>query len=184
MKFKMKPVAYGLLSLFGCIGTVQAQIYTEVSYLNLSSRATVSAGKTESNGEVISGLIGYSLNSNFSVEGVLGTGLGGADVKLNGASQTRPVTSKLNQSYGAYLRTSMDLTPEVSVFARLGWNEWRTTASNSLASSSSTLSDWAYGAGMNYQINPTTYLSASWMNVYNKDSVKVDGWSIGLGHRY
>lgn len=184
MKLTKKNAAIGMLCSFAFAGAVQAQVYTEVSYSNLTSRGTVSSGNTESNGQSVAGIVGYGLNSNYSVEGLLGTGLGGADVKLNGASQAHPVTSRLDQVVGVYVRGKKDLNEDASVFVRLGWNEWRTTASNNLGSASSTLSDWAYGVGLNYRINQSMYVTGSWMNVYNKDSVKADGWSVGLGYRY
>lgn len=132
----------------------------------------------------MSGVVGYQLTDVFSVEGLLGTGLGGTDVKLNGASQTHPVTSHLDHAVGIYVRAKHDLNKDTSIFAKFGWNDWKTTASSSVASATSSYSDFAYGVGLNYQITSSTYLSGSWMNVYNKNSVKVDGFAIGLGYRY
>lgn len=180
----VKNTLLGLFASLTCVGALHAQVYTEVQYMSAHSRGTGSAGSTESRGDTLSGLVGYQLTDVFSVEGLLGTGLGGADVKLNGVSQTHPVTSRLDHAVGIYVRAKHDLNKDASVFARFGWNEWQTTASNSLASAQNTYSDFAYGVGLNYQITQSTYLTSSWMSAYNKNSIKVDGLAIGLGYRY
>jgi predicted porin len=180
----VKNTLLGLCSSLACVGSLHAQVYTEVQYMSAESRGTVSTGTTESRGDTLSGLVGYQLTDILSVEGLLGTGLGGADVKLNGASQTHPVTSRLDHAVGIYVRAKHDLNKDLSVFARVGWNDWQTTASNNLGSAQNSYSDFAYGVGLNYRITQSTYLTSSWMNVYNKNSVKVDGFAIGLGYRY
>ena len=114
----------------------------------------------------------------------MGTGVGGTDVKVNGARQSNPVTSKIDYLYGAFIKPRAKLSEEVEVFGRLGYIKGKTTASNSSASSSNIKGDWSYGAGVNYYVNKSTYVSASWMNLYRKDGVKSDGWTIGLGLKF
>jgi predicted porin len=184
IKMTVKNTLLGLCGSLACVSALHAQVYTEVQYMSAHSHGTVSTGTTESRGDTLSGVVGYQLTDVFSVEGLLGTGLGGADVKLNGASQTHPVTSHLDHAVGIYVRAKHDLNKDTSVFAKFGWNDWRTTASNSVASATSSYSDFAYGVGLNYQITQSTYLTTSWMSVYNKNSVKVDGFAIGMGYRY
>lgn len=180
----LKNSLLGLCGSVVCVGALHAQVYTEVQYLSAHSRGTVSAGTTESRSDTLTGLVGYQLSDVFSVEGLIGTGLGGADVKLNGASQTHPVTSRLDHAVGVYVRAKHDVNKDVTIFARLGWNDWQLTASNNLGSAQNSYSDLAYGVGLNYRITQSTYLTSSWMSFYNKNSVKVDGLAIGLGYSY
>jgi hypothetical protein len=184
IKMTVKNTLLVLCGSMACVSALHAQVYTEVQYMSAHSLGKGSAGTTESRGDTLSGLIGYQMNDIFSVEGLIGAGLGGADVKLNGASQAHPVTSHLDHAVGIYVRAKQDLNKDTSVFARIGWNDWKTTASNNLGSAQSSYSDFAYGVGLNYRITQSAYLTGSWMSVYNKNSVKVDGFAIGLGYRY
>jgi len=174
-----------LLSGVSLASHAQSGFYTEASYWQLSSISHAStAGETKSDGQVVSAIVGYPLSENLSLEGMVGTGLSNADVKLNGATQTTPVTQKLDAAYGAYVRAKIAITNDVDVFARAGRNAWHTTASTSSASTSNNFSDWTYGVGVNYNITKSTYLSGSWMTLYNKDNIKIDGYSLGVGVKF
>lgn len=161
-----------------------AQWYGELAYVSSTTKYSTSNSTVKSTPESIGAYIGYELNENFAAEGLIGTGLGGTDVKVNGASQSNPVTSKTDYLYGAFLKPRAKLNDEFEVFGRLGYIKGKVTSSNSSASSSDVKGDWAYGVGANYYFNKTTYISASWMNLYRKDGVKSDGWTVGLGIKF
>jgi hypothetical protein len=174
-----------VLSGFAFGAHAQSAVYTEATYWQLSSTSHASpSGTTSANGKVAAAMVGYQLNESFSLEGMLGGGLSSSDVKLNGATQTNPVTQELDLAYGAYVRAKTALTNDVEIFARVGRGGWHTTASTASASLPSHLYDWMYSAGLNYNINKSTYLTGSWASVYNKSSTKVDGYSLGLGFRF
>jgi hypothetical protein len=161
-----------------------AQWYGELTHVSATTKYSSSNTNIESNPKSIGAYIGYQLNDNFAAEGLIGTGIGGTDVKVNGASQNNPVTAKTDYLYGAFVKAKNNLSEEVEVFGRLGYLEGKTTSSNTSASSSTVKGDWAYGLGTNYHVNKKTYVSASWMNLHNKDSVKSTGWTIGLGFKF
>ena len=175
------------LVLCGVAFGAQAQsvVYTEATYLLLSATSHASpSGTTTSDGKAAAAIVGYQLNENLSLEGMVASGLSSADVKLNGTTQTNPVTQKLDLAYGAYVRAKTTLTNDVEIFARVGRSGWHTTASTASASSSSHLYDWMYSAGLNYNINKSTYLTGGWASIYNKSSTKTDGYSLGIGFRF
>jgi opacity protein-like surface antigen len=184
MNIKYFKKLFSIAALMIAMTGANAQWYGEVAYVSATSKYTTSSIRVESNPKSIGAFIGYTLNENFAAEGLIGTGLGGTDVKVNGASQSNPVTSKTDYLYGAFLKPRAKLNDEFELFGRLGYIKGKFTSSNSSASSSDVKGDWAYGVGANYYFNKTTYVSASWMNFYNKDGVKFDGWTVGLGIKF
>ena len=94
------------------------------------------------------------------------------------------MTEKLDMTYGIFARAKVALTSDMEVFARAGRNGWRGTASTPTTSVSINVYDWIYSGGVNYNVNTSTYLTGSWGSLYNKNSTKVDGWSLGVGFRF
>ena len=41
-----------------------------------------------------------------------------------------------------------------------------------------------YSVGLNYKISKSMYLTGSWISLNNKDNIKGDGWSVGLGYLF
>lgn len=182
MKSTKKLLAIAALAT--AVTAANAQWYGELTYISATTKYSNSTSTVKSTPESIGAYIGYELNSNFAAEGLIGTGLGGTNVKVNGVSQSNPVTSKTDYLYGAFIKPLAKLNDEFEVFGRLGYIKGKTTSSNTSASSSTIKGDWSYGVGANYYLNKTTYVSASWMNLYRKDGVKSDGWTIGVGLKY
>ena len=44
--------------------------------------------------------------------------------------------------------------------------------------------DWAYGLGGNYYFDRNSYVSANYLRFYDKDNVKGDGITIGVGMKF
>jgi hypothetical protein len=175
---------FAIAALMIAMTGANAQWYGELAYVSATGKYSTSSSRVESNPKSIGAYIGYTLNENFAAEGLIGTGLGGTDVKVNGASQANPVTSKTDYLYGAFLKPRAKLNDEFEVFGRIGYIKGKLGSSDSSASSSNVRGDWAYGVGANYYLNKTTYVSASWMNLYRKNGVKFDGWTVGLGIKF
>ncbi len=184
MNVNNKRAALGILSLVAVVGTAHSQVYVEGGYLSLASKATGSAGTTEFSGTAIAGFVGYQFHPNFSVEGLIGSGLNSSDVKLNGATQATPVSQKLDYAAGVQLRAKASVSDTVDLFARVGRVEWRSSATAGAASATYNLTDWMYSVGLNYKISKSMYLTGSWISLNNKDNIKGDGWSVGLGYLF
>jgi len=166
------------------VTTANAQWYSELTYISATSKYSNSTRTVESTPELIGVYIGYELNNNFAAEGLIGTGLGGTDVKVNGVSQSNPVTSKTDYLFGVFIKPQAMLNDEFEVFGRLGYIKGKSTSSNTSASLSDIKDDWSYGVGANYYLNKSTYVAANWMNLYRKNGVNSDGWAIGVGLKY
>jgi len=172
---------FAIAALFTVVTGAHAQWYGELAYV---SATTTASNNVKSTPEALGAYIGYQLNENIAVEGLIGAGLGGTDVKVNGASQSNPVTEKIDYLYGAFVKPRAKLNDVFEVFGRLGYIKGKITASNSRSSLTLVKGDWSYGVGANYYLNKTTYVTASWMNLYQKDAVKSDGWAVGLGLKF
>ena len=184
MNITVKSVALAA-SMTMASAQVLAQVYGEIGYVSSTYSKTTSTGNTlKSEPAGVVGYIGYDLHENLSVEGSLMVGTGSSDVTLNGATQRTPVSMKFDRVAGIYLKPKMKLMESVEVFGRLGYTEIKGTSSTATSSSTDTLSDWSYGVGANYALNSKTYLTASWMRVYGKDSTKGNGLTVGLGYRF
>ncbi len=182
MKSVYKFIAIGTMTI--AASGAQAQLYGEIHYLSATTKTSASVGTIKTEPQIIGAYIGYGLHENIAVEGLVGTGLGGADVKVNGASQSNPVTAKNDYLYGAYLKPRAKVNDDVELFRRVGYVKGKTTSSVLSLSAAETTSDWAYGVGANYYLTKQTYVTASWMSLYRKDSTKTDGWTIGLGLKF
>lgn len=125
--------------------------------------------------QAIRGIVGYNFHPNFAVEGMAAFGTrSGTDAGID---------TKLSSAYGVFLKPKYDFN-NIEVFARVGWARERVRASALGVSDSATDNDFAWGAGASYSINPRTYVALDYMRLHNKDSARIDGWTLGVGYRF
>lgn len=183
MKITMKYVALAA-SMTMASAQVLAQVYGEIGYQATTIKSTVNGNDVQSKPDAVIGYIGYDLHDNLAIEGSLSLGLGGPDTTVNGTSQSNPVSTKINHGYGIYVKPKVRVNESVEVFGRLGYAQGKSTSSTSTVSSSETKSDWSYGLGVSYALSTKTYLTATWMRLYDKDSTKSNGLTVGLGYKF
>lgn len=183
MKISMKSVVLAA-SIAMTSAQVLAQVYGEVSYQATTIKSTINGNSVQSKPGAVVGYIGYDLHDNLAIEGSLSLGVGSADTTVNGASQSNPVSTKIDHGYGVYLKPKVRVDESVEVFGRLGYTQGKSTSSTATVSSSETKSDWAYGLGVNYALSTKTYLTATWMRLYDKDNTKSTGMTVGVGYRF
>lgn len=171
MKFIVKSAAAAALVL-AAVGA-QAQLYGEVGY----SAVNVDAGSTDVNLGTLTGIIGYGVHPNLAIEGMLAFGV--QDDSIGSAKV------ELEHAYGVFAKPRVMLSPNFELFGRLGYVESKLKASApGYGSLSDSDGDWAYGLGGNYYFNPNTYLSVNYLKFYDKDDVKADGWTVGVGMKF
>lgn len=178
---KLIPVAAACAALLA-FGSAQAQLrtapsatpfYGELGYSGL--RARDSDIGFNANPKAIRGIVGYEFHPNLAVEGMAAFGVhDGSD---------RGVDVKLSSAYGVFLKPKIDWN-NFEAFARVGWAHERLRASAPGVSATGSGSDFAWGAGAAYNINPRTYVSLDYMRLYDKDRTKIDGWTLGVGYRF
>ena len=171
MKLITKTAAIAALAL--AAAGAQAQLHGELGYSAIDVDGSGSSVKLGA----LTGIVGYDLHPNLAAEGMLAFGVN--DDKVNGAKV------ELEHSYGLFLKPRLMLSPNFELFGRLGYVESKLKASApGYGSLTDTDGDWAYGLGGNYYFDRHTYLNANYLRFYDKDNVKGDGFTIGVGMRF
>ncbi|MCA6216779.1 porin family protein [Ideonella sp. B7] len=129
---------------------------------------------------VLRGLVGYDFHPYFAVEGMFGAGVNDDSIDVSGVS----VKGEVEHTYGFYLKPKYQVSGAMTVFARLGFADSKIKVKVPGASASDSDSDFSYGAGLSYAISPKAYLSADYMSYYNKDGIKGDGFTLGVGYKF
>lgn len=154
----------------------QAQYYVEGAY---------TATRLKDEGEkikpaMLTGVVGYGLHPHLAVEGMLGLGVKkGRFVDEDGLHEV-----KYKSAYGIYLKPRYQVTPELELFARLGYTQAKTKINWQGGSSSDSDGSTSWGFGGNYTLDKNLYVTASYMNFYKEGSVKIDGFNLGVGYKF
>lgn len=171
MKVIIKTAAIAALA-FAAAGA-QAQLYGELGY----SAVKVDGAGANIDLGALTGVIGYGVHPNLAVEGMLAFGVN--DDRIGAAKV------ELEHSYGLFAKPRVMLSPNFELFGRLGYVESKLkTSAPGYQSLSDTDGDWAYGVGANYYFDRNSYLGANYLQFYDKDGVKADGFTIGVGMKF
>lgn len=119
----------------------------------------------------VRGIVGYDVHPNLAVEGMLEAG--------TGHDSDNGVSAKLNSSYGLFVKPKYDFG-NAEVFARVGWAR----TSVGLSTGDVTSNDFAYGAGVKYNVTPRVDVGLDYTRLADKNGVKVDGVTLGVGYRF
>lgn len=170
----MKRIAIAAAAALLMLGTAaQAQqvrtagspLYGELGYTFLDFDAD---GGGSADPQALRGIIGYNFHPFFAAEGMLALGTK-SDEGL-----------KLRNAIGLFIKPKYNFG-NVEVFGRLGWVRAKVRVAGF---GSDTDDDIAYGIGLNYNLNPRTYVGADWMRYFDKDGVKIDGLTLSVGFRF
>lgn len=119
----------------------------------------------------VRGIIGYDLHPNLAIEGMVTGG--------TGHDSDNGVDTKLKSSYGLFVKPKYDIG-NTELFARAGWA--RTNVG--LNTGDVTSNDFAYGVGVKYNITPQMNVGLDYTRLANKNGVKVDGLTLGVGYHF
>lgn len=130
---------------------------------------------------ILRAILGYQINSNFSVEGALGMGVSDGTATIQG----HDVKLKLSSLYGIYAKAKTELAPGVEAFARAGYTKANSTFAVSGQADTSDSSDgFSWGMGASYAVSPTVALSVDYMSYTNKDNIKATGPTFGVVFKF
>ncbi|MEJ8839797.1 porin family protein [Ramlibacter sp. AN1133] len=177
----MKRIAIAAAAALLMLGTAQAQqarsnaspLYGELGYSFLQVKE--SSTGFDATPQALRGIIGYNFHPYFAAEGMLAIGTS-SDSDLG-------VDAKVKHAFGIFVKPKYDFN-NFEVFGRLGWARTKATFSVPGFSASGSDSDFAYGVGVNYNFNPKMYVGADWMQLLDKDTAKVRGWTVSFGYRF
>ena len=123
----MKKIALASVLATAAI-SVQAQTYGEIGYTSTTFKETVDGFAVKASPSAIRAILGYELNPNLAVEGMVAIGTGGASIKVNDVS-IPGLELKIENAVGVYLKPKMKLNDAVEVFGRLGYASVKGTLS-------------------------------------------------------
>jgi hypothetical protein len=179
----MKLKQAGLAALMLSAAAAQAQWYGEIGVTPLSVKGTVEGNTLKSHPTMIGIVAGYEFHPNLAVEGMAGTNADSDPISLNG-SEVPGTSLKVNRAYGLFIKPKVMLTPEWELFGRLGVVENKTTGQVGNFSLTDTDHDTAYGLGVSYHFNKSTYGSLSYTNFYDKHGTKTQGATLSAGMKF
>lgn len=157
-------------------------LYGEIGYSSVSVSIKDGTDSTKFKPDLLTGVIGYRLNPNLSVEALLGFGVGDSGVKFNGSSV--PAKGELGTSYGVFLRPSAPVSESVELFGRVGFVRSTLKLSTAGLSLSDSDTGFAYGIGANVHLSQRSYLQANWTSYYNKGGTKLEGLGLAWGMKF
>jgi len=166
----------GAAAVLAFAAAAQAQVYVEGAY----SAMTYKDGSVSVKPAALSGVVGYEISPNLAAEGMLNLGV--KDGSITEQGDTRKVG--LTNAFGVFLKPKVMLSNEFEVFGRLGFAQTKLKFSAVDGSSTDSGSSFAYGLGANYYLDKKTYVTASYMSLYDKNSQKVDGFNVGVGYKF
>lgn len=173
----MKRFVIAAAAAFLVLGTAQAQqrspLYGELGYSWLQVKE--SSTGFDATPQALRGIIGYNFHPYFAGEAMLSLGTS-SDSDLG-------VDAKVKNAYGVFVKPKYDFN-NLELFARLGFARTKVNVSAPGFAADGSDSDFAYGVGLNYNFNPKMYVGADWMQLLDKDTTKVRGWTVNFGYRF
>lgn len=165
------------------VSAQQSDLYGEVGFAALKIKDESGTLGSFDN-TAVKFTLGKVVANNIALEAMIGTGMSDDSKVISGVN----VSVETKEYYGAFVRPFAKINDDFEVFARVGYfhGKLRATASNGVASASISDSggDIAYGVGAAYNITKTTALVVDYMNYYDKEDTKVNGFGLGLRYKF
>ncbi len=172
-KFAMAAASLAVAS-----GALADGLYGEVAYAPLKLSTTVDGLGLSAKPAVVRGMLGLELSPHVALEGMLAAGAKKDNITLAGTNSG--VDTKISNMFGVYVKPKLQVGPGLELFGRLGYVRSKLKVADESPSEGSV----SYGLGASYSFNPALSLNADYMIYNNKDDVKIDGVSIGLGFKF
>lgn len=185
MKTRSKLLALAAVAI---TAAANAQTYGEIGYLSATAKEDSPLNDStplniKATPTALRGIFGYELNPNLAIEALGAFGLSDATVKVNGISNAA-IKMEIDNVVGIYLKPKTKLNDSIEMFGRLGFARTKGTISVAGIGVEAHESGFSYGLGLSYAINTTTSLNADYMSYLNKDGVKANGFTFGVGFKF
>lgn len=175
----MKKIVMAVAAIAAC-AAAQAQtespFYAELGYTGI----TYEEPAAKAHPGMLRAIFGWEASPYVAIEAMGAFSVNDDTVRVGGTN----VDLKVEHAWGLYVKPKMKLGDDVEVFGRLGFAENRIKASAGNISISDTGNDVSYGLGLKYAFSKTVYGAVDYMRYYDKDSVKIDGFTLGLGYKF
>lgn len=157
-------------------------VYGELGYtqVTLSDPANTASSKPSA----LRAIVGYEMNRNFSVEGMLAMGVADGSIDVAVLGGTVSMRSKIDSMYGVFAKAKAEVAPGVELFGRVGYSKSNYTLSFPGASGSGSTDGIAWGLGGSYAVSPGVALTVDYTSYYNKDGAKATGPTFGVSFKF
>lgn len=163
--------------------SASAQMYGEIGYTAVKYEENLYGLNAESSPSAVRGVLGFEINPNLAIEGMVGLGMGDDKVTLNG--YTVPgVKMDIDSMLGLYVKPKFMLGPDLEGFVRLGFAQLKGSISGYGEKWTANESSFSYGLGFSYALNQKTSLNVDYMTYLDKDDAKVNGFTFGVGYKF
>lgn len=175
----MKKIVMAVAAIAAC-AAAQAQtetpFYAELGYTGITYEEP--AGKAHPG--MLRAIFGWEASPYVAIEAMGALSVQEDTVRVGGTD----VDFKVEHSWGLFVKPKMKLGDAAEIFGRLGFTEHRLKASAGGSSITDTGNDVSYGLGLKYSFSKSMYGVVDYMRYYDKDSIKIDGFTLGLGYKF
>jgi len=158
-------------------------VYGELGYTQVtlaSSDSTAPSIKPSA----LRAIVGYELNRNFSVEGMVAMGIADGTADLATSAGTLNAKTKIDSMYGVFAKAKAEVAPGVELFGRLGYSKANLTTTVASGSGSASFDGASWGLGASYAVSPGVALNVDYMSYFSKDGVKATGPTFGVSFKF
>lgn len=161
-----------------------AQTYAEIGYTSVEYEENVFGVTVESKPAALRGIIGYEINPNLAVEGLVGFGLSDDEISARGLGTAAGSKLEIDNVVGIYVKPKVKFGPNLEGFVRAGFAHAKASASIAGASASASESSFSYGLGLSYSFSPNASLNLDYMSYLDKNATTVTGITVGVGFKF
>ena len=123
---------------------------------------------------------GYELHPNMAVEFIGLLSAKESKVTADGSL----IKLKVDSVWGLFLKPKVAVSPEVELFGRLGYARTKVKLAADQGTISDSANSFAYGVGAAYAINKRVSINLDYMSYYNRDNIRIQGPTLGLGIKF
>ncbi len=179
----MKKLAIASALSMLAIGA-SAQTYGELGYTMVEYEENVFGVIVESKPTALRGIIGYEINPNLAVEGLVGFGLGDDKISARGFGAAEGSKLEIDHVVGIYIKPKVKFGQNLEGFVRAGFAQAKASAALGGSSASASESSFSYGVGLSYSFTPKASVNLDYMSYLDKDASTVTGITVGFGFKF
>lgn len=148
-----------------------SEYYGEIGYTPIS----ISTSTVTFEPKLVRFIVGKDIDQNFSVEGMY------AATASKDSYQSSDISAS---AYGIYLKSKMEISKDIDVFARIGRVKAETKKTWTGGSASSSGTDASYGLGVQTKFTKDIYGQLDYTSYYDKYSTTSKGFTASVGMRF
>ncbi len=124
--------------------------------------------------------LGYNINENFAIEGMVGRSL----VDTNFYAGSTRVSARIDNMISGYVKVKAPLSQNAEIFGRFGFTNGSISANTRFGSGWVSGSSASYGGGVQFNTSTNTYFTLDYMSYYNGNGVSVTGAGANIGFKF